>query len=46
LIEGKQSNCTLLVCTAFNADFDGSNGGTLPLGPEAIFEAILLMLVS
>jgi DNA-directed RNA polymerase subunit beta' len=36
-----------LVCTAFNADFDGDQMAVhLPLGPEAILEAKLLMLAS
>jgi DNA-directed RNA polymerase beta' subunit len=36
-----------LVCTAFNADFDGDQMAVhLPLGPEAILEAQLLMLAS
>src|SRR5690606_39563007 len=35
------------VCTAFNADFDGDQMAVhLPLGPEAILEAQLLMLAS
>jgi DNA-directed RNA polymerase subunit beta' len=43
-LKEKQSNCTL-VCTAFNADFDGDQMAVhLPLGPEAILEAQLLML--
>jgi len=36
-----------LVCTAFNADFDGDQMAVhLPLGPEAILECQLLMLAS
>ena len=36
-----------MVCTAFNADFDGDQMAVhLPLGPEAILEAQLLMLAS
>ncbi|MCH7524379.1 MAG: DNA-directed RNA polymerase subunit beta', partial [Bacteroidetes bacterium] len=36
-----------LVCTAFNADFDGDQMAVhLPLGPEAILESQLLMLAS
>jgi DNA-directed RNA polymerase subunit beta' len=32
-----------LVCTAFNADFDGDQMAVhLPLGPEAILEAIII----
>ena len=43
----KLFNYTLLVCTAFNADFDGDQMAVhLPLGPEAILEAQLLMLGS
>ena len=35
------------MCTAFNADFDGDQMAVhLPLGPEAILEAQLLMLAS
>jgi DNA-directed RNA polymerase subunit beta' len=44
LIEGKAIQLHLLVCTAFNADFDGDQMAVhLPLGPEAILEAQLLM---
>jgi DNA-directed RNA polymerase subunit beta' len=46
LIEGKATNCTFsLYC--FNLDFDGDQMAVhLPLGPEAILEAQLLMLAS
>src|SRR5210317_89804 len=47
LIEGKAIQLHPLVCTAFNADFDGAQMAVhLPLGPEAILEAQLLMLAS
>ncbi|WKL43143.1 MULTISPECIES: DNA-directed RNA polymerase subunit beta' [unclassified Flavobacterium] len=47
LIEGKAIQLHPLVCTAFNADFDGDQMAVhLPLGPEAILEAQLLMLGS
>ncbi len=47
LIEGKAIRLHPLVCTAFNADFDGDQMAVhLPLGPEAILEAQLLMLAS
>ena len=47
LIEGKAIQVHPLVCTAFNADFDGDQMAVhLPLGPEAILEAQLLMLAS
>ena len=47
LIEGKAIQLHPLVCTAFNADFDGDQMAVhLPLGPEAILEAKLLMLAS
>ncbi|MGO3237077.1 MAG: DNA-directed RNA polymerase subunit beta' [Psychroflexus halocasei] len=47
LIEGKAISLHPLVCTAFNADFDGDQMAVhLPLGPEAILEAQLLMLAS
>src|SRR5690606_4535363 len=46
-IEGKAIQLHPLVCTAFNADFDGDQMAVhLPLGPEAILEAQLLMLAS
>ena len=45
LIEGKAIQLHPLVCTGFNADFDGDQMAVhLPLGPEAILEAQLLML--
>ncbi len=47
LIEGKAIQLHPLVCTAFNADFDGDQMAVhLALGPEAILEAQLLMLAS
>ncbi|WP_029038539.1 DNA-directed RNA polymerase subunit beta' [Salinimicrobium xinjiangense] len=47
LIEGKAIQLHPLACTAFNADFDGDQMAVhLPLGPEAILEAQLLMLGS
>lgn len=47
LIEGKAIRLHPLACTAFNADFDGDQMAVhLPLGPEAILEAQLLMLGS
>ena len=47
LIEGKAIQVHPLVCTAFNADFDGDQMAVhLPLGPEAILESQLLMLAS
>ena len=47
MIEGKAIQLHPLVCTAFNADFDGDQMAVhLPLGPEAILEAQLLMLAS
>jgi DNA-directed RNA polymerase subunit beta' len=47
LIEGKAIQLHPLVCTAFNADFDGDQMAVhLPLGSEAILEAQLLMLAS
>ena len=45
LIEGKAIRIHPLVCTAFNADFDGDQMAVhLPLGYEAQLEARLLML--
>ena len=45
LIEGKAIQLHPLVCTAFNADFDGDQMAVhVPLGHEAILEASLLML--
>ena len=47
LIEGKAIQLHPLVCTAFNADFDGDQMAVhLPLGPEAILEAQMLLLAS
>ena len=47
MIEGKAIQLHPLVTTAFNADFDGDQMAVhLPLGPEAILEAQLLMLGS
>ena len=47
LIEGKAIQLHPLVCTAFNADFDGDQMAVhLPLGPEAILECQLLLLAS
>jgi len=47
LIEGKAIQLHPLVCTAFNADFDGDQMAVhLPLGPAAILEAQVLMLAS
>ncbi|MDX2195661.1 MAG: DNA-directed RNA polymerase subunit beta' [Cytophagales bacterium] len=47
LIEGKAIQLHPLVCTAFNADFDGDQMAIhIPLGHEAILEAQLLMLAS
>ena len=47
LIEGKAIQLHPLACAAFNADFDGDQMAVhLPLGPEAILEAQLLMLAS
>jgi DNA-directed RNA polymerase subunit beta' len=40
LIEGKAIQLHPLVCTAFNADFDGDQMAVhVPLGQEAILEA-------
>ncbi len=47
LVEGKAIQLHPLVCTAFNADFDGDQMAVhLPLGNAAILEAQLLMLAS
>ncbi len=47
LIEGKAIRLHPLVCTAFNADFDGDQMAVhLPLGNAAILEAQILMLAS
>jgi DNA-directed RNA polymerase subunit beta' len=45
LVEGKAIKIHPLVCTAFNADFDGDQMAVhIPLSPEAQIEARLLML--
>ena len=45
LVEGKSIKIHPLVCTAFNADFDGDQMGVhVPLSPEAQIEAHVLML--
>ncbi|MBQ8651169.1 MAG: DNA-directed RNA polymerase subunit beta' [Alphaproteobacteria bacterium] len=45
LIEGKAIQLHPLVCTAFNADFDGDQMAVhVPLSPEAQLEARILML--
>jgi len=45
LVEGKAIKIHPLVCTAFNADFDGDQMAVhVPLSPEAQIEARLLML--
>ncbi|MDX9695012.1 MAG: DNA-directed RNA polymerase subunit beta' [Bacteroidales bacterium] len=47
LIEGKAIQLHPLVCTAFNADFDGDQMAVhLPLGNPAVLEAQMLMLAS
>ena len=47
LIEGKAIQLHPLVCTAFNADFDGDQMAVhLPLGNSAVLEAQMLMLAS
>ncbi|MDB4584592.1 DNA-directed RNA polymerase subunit beta', partial [Draconibacterium sp.] len=47
LIEGKAIQLHPLVCTGFNADFDGDQMAVhLPLGNAAVLEAQLLMLAS
>ena len=47
MIEGKAIQLHPLVCTAFNADFDGDQMAVhLPLGAAAILEAQILMLAS
>ena len=47
MIEGKAIQLHPLVCTGFNADFDGDQMAVhLPLGNAAILEAQLLMLAS
>ena len=45
LVEGKAIRIHPLVCTAFNADFDGDQMAVhIPLSPEAQVEASVLML--
>ena len=47
LVEGKAIKIHPLVCTAFNADFDGDQMAVhIPLSPEAQIEAAVLMLAS
>jgi DNA-directed RNA polymerase subunit beta' len=47
LVEGKAIKIHPLVCTAFNADFDGDQMAVhIPLSPEAQVEASSLMLAS
>jgi DNA-directed RNA polymerase subunit beta' len=47
LVEGKAIKIHPLVCTAFNADFDGDQMAVhIPLSPEAQIEARVLMLAS
>ncbi len=47
LVEGKAIQIHPLVCTAFNADFDGDQMAVhIPLSPEAQVEASVLMLAS
>jgi DNA-directed RNA polymerase subunit beta' len=47
LVEGKAIKIHPLVCTAFNADFDGDQMAVhIPLSPEAQIEAQVLMLSS
>ena len=47
LIEGKAIQIHPLVCTAFNADFDGDQMAVhVPLGQNAVMEASILMLSS
>jgi DNA-directed RNA polymerase subunit beta' len=47
LVEGKAIRIHPLVCTAFNADFDGDQMAVhIPLSPEAQVEASTLMLAS
>ena len=47
LVEGKAIKLHPLVCTAFNADFDGDQMAVhIPLSPEAQIEATTLMLSS
>ena len=47
LVEGKAIRIHPLVCTAFNADFDGDQMAVhVPLSPEAQIEASVLMMAS
>ena len=47
LVEGKAIRIHPLVCTAFNADFDGDQMAVhIPLAPEAQIEATVLMMSS
>jgi DNA-directed RNA polymerase subunit beta' len=47
LIDGKSISVHPLVCSAFNADFDGDNMSVhIPLSPAAIVEAKVIMLAS
>jgi DNA-directed RNA polymerase subunit beta' len=47
LVEGKAIKIHPLVCTAFNADFDGDQMAVhVPLSPESQIEASVLMLAS
>src|SRR6266702_8981190 len=47
LVEGKAIKIHPLVCTAFNADFDGDQMAVhIPLSPKAQIEAQVLMLSS
>src|ERR671931_5189 len=47
LVEGKAIKIHPLVCTAFNADFDGDQMAVhIPLAPEAQIEASVLMMSS
>jgi len=47
LVEGKAIRIHPLVCTAFNADFDGDQMAVhIPLSPESQIEASVLMLSS
>src|SRR5204862_7005327 len=47
LVEGKAIRIQPLVCTAFNADFDGDQMAVhIPLAPEAQIEASVLMMSS
>ena len=47
LVEGKAIRIHPLVCTAFNADFDGDQMAVhIPLSPESQIEAAMLMLAA